>query len=166
MLALEGDLLEALHLALALDAGGMVWRQVCDQRAYPVSDLKREVRRGCAHQLAYVLDGRLAPEALRVLVLAHRAGTLPGRARLPLRLRLGLRLRLRRRGLLGRGRLLGCRGRRGRRGRSGGPAVDRHQLGDLVDARLDLGGQHAAVAEDPDTVVDGLARIAVLETGL
>ena len=37
----------------------------------PVADLEREVRGGGAHQLAHVLDGRLARGAVGSLVLAH-----------------------------------------------------------------------------------------------
>src|SRR4051812_7931055 len=57
--------------ALALDAGGVLGGQPADQRLDPVAQLEREVRRGRAHELADVLDGRLALEALGLLVLAH-----------------------------------------------------------------------------------------------
>ena len=54
-------------------AGRMVRREAGDQRPDPVAELEREVRRRRAHQLAHVLDGRLAAAAVWALVLAHRA---------------------------------------------------------------------------------------------
>src|SRR4051794_17035017 len=71
VLAAERELVEPADLPLALDARRMVLRQAADQVADAVADLQREVRRRGAHQLTDVLDGRLAPDPLCSLVLAH-----------------------------------------------------------------------------------------------
>src|SRR5205085_8411385 len=71
VLALEGDLVELGDLPLPLEARGVVGPQRFDQRLDPVADLEGEVRRRRSDQLADVLDGRLALEALGVLEFAH-----------------------------------------------------------------------------------------------
>ena len=65
--------LQARDLALALDARGVIRRQVRDELADPVADLQREVRRGGAHELAHVLHRDLVvrPGALGLFALAH-----------------------------------------------------------------------------------------------
>src|SRR3954465_4993862 len=73
VLAAVRELGQAADLALALDPGGVVGRQVTDEVADAVADLEREVRRRGAHQLAHVLDGGLAVGPLDSLVLAHPA---------------------------------------------------------------------------------------------
>src|SRR2546423_4459695 len=47
-----------------------------------------------------------------------------------------------------------------------GGSVDGHDLRELVDARLHAGGDGVLVAEEPDVVVQRLARVVVLEPGL
>src|SRR5215210_6752515 len=79
----EGELLEPGDLPLALHAGRVIGRQATDQVGDPVAQVKREVRGGGAHQLAHVLERRLALVAVGSLELAHvgprlpRAGILP-----------------------------------------------------------------------------------------
>ena len=70
-LGAERDLVETSDLSVSEQAGRVVSRKTGDQGAYPVSQVYREVGRGGAHQLAYVLDRGLALEASRLLVLAH-----------------------------------------------------------------------------------------------
>ena len=77
-LGAERDLLEPRDLALALDARGVVGGQSPIERADAVADLKREMRRGRAHELADVLDGRLAAEPVGALELAHRRSAVYG----------------------------------------------------------------------------------------
>src|ERR1700760_3483217 len=75
--ALLGDLQEADHLLLALDAGGAALRQALDQPGDPLADLEREVGGDRSREGTNVLDGRLAAwgEAVWALVLAHRGDT-------------------------------------------------------------------------------------------
>src|SRR5207248_8847914 len=77
----ERQLVEPLDLALALDPGRMARREVPDQGADPPPELKREVGRRGAHQLADVLDRDLAPlaQAVRMFCLAHFCGTASSR---------------------------------------------------------------------------------------
>ena len=77
-LGAERDLVEAPDLALALEAGGVIRRKPGDQRPDAVAELEREVGRRSAHQLAHVLDGGLAPQAVRSLVLAHWSAAVYG----------------------------------------------------------------------------------------
>src|SRR5215203_2688334 len=75
-LARERDPLQPRDLPLAFDARRIPRRQRRDQLADPVAQLKREVRRRGAHQLAHVLDGHavLGSESVRLLGFGHRAG--------------------------------------------------------------------------------------------
>ena len=77
LLGAERELVQPRDLALALAPGGVVRREAGDQRPDPVAELKREVRRRGAHQLAHVLDGRLAAAAVWALVLAQESARLP-----------------------------------------------------------------------------------------
>src|SRR5918995_7193414 len=80
-LGAERELVQARDLALALAPGRVVRRQAGDQRPDPVADLKREVRRRRAHQLAHILHGRLAAAAVWALVLAQGARKVTGSLR-------------------------------------------------------------------------------------
>src|SRR3954447_14130912 len=66
-----GQPVEPGDLPVALHTGWMLGRQAADQVLDPVAELQREVRGGGAHELAHVLHGGLALEAVGLLVLAH-----------------------------------------------------------------------------------------------
>jgi hypothetical protein len=72
-LAGEGELVEPRDLAFTFDPGGMVGREPPDERSDPRPELKREVGRRGAHQLANVLDGDrvVLAQAIRILGLTH-----------------------------------------------------------------------------------------------
>jgi hypothetical protein len=67
----ERDLVEARDLALALHARRVIGRQPVDQGSDAVTQVQGEVRGGGAHQLAHVVDGRLAVKAVGPLELTH-----------------------------------------------------------------------------------------------
>src|SRR5688572_9279674 len=71
VLAVDRQPFEPRDLRLAEGPRGMVLGEAVDQVRDAVADLEREVRRGRAHQLPHVLDGRLALQAVGTLVLAH-----------------------------------------------------------------------------------------------
>src|SRR3954462_14187146 len=77
-LAREAQRGQARDLLLAEPARRMVGVQRGDQPRDAVAQLQREVRRGGAHELADVVDGDVAREAVGMLGLAHGEGVLEG----------------------------------------------------------------------------------------
>src|SRR6185437_11322322 len=76
-LAHERDPVQPGDLALTLDPGRVVGRQLLDKGADAIAQLEREVGGGSAHQLAHVLNRHVVVglEAIWMLGLAHFWGT-------------------------------------------------------------------------------------------